>query len=232
MREVLNTEADLLTLVLDVETRTFWERVLVPQVGELYTLLVGAMDQVNTSRSKGAAANGQFLLIKRALYLELGKLPQVRGDVAEDRALAQAAKVRGYQVRLAYGRKLVKARVYTSLRDMWNGYVKTLFWASGHNSMRAIAVAAALSLYAFTPIATLYSARRAANRKTALFHTAFQIAPMFAVRIAVCRRMKIPARYALTYPLGVLTGNAMLLYSMFRVLSGKGVTWKGRVYQS
>ena len=41
-------KVDLLSLIIDVETRTFWERVIVPQMGEFYTLLVGTMDSVNT----------------------------------------------------------------------------------------------------------------------------------------------------------------------------------------
>lgn len=234
VREAMRTEADLLSLVIDVKMETFWERVLVPQAGELYTLLVGTMDQVNSRRSAGAAANGQFMLVRRSIFKEVGQLPKVRGDVAEDRALAKTLKEQGYQVRMAYGRNLVRARVYSSLGDMWNGYTKTLFWASGHDTPRAIAVAVALGFYAFTPLVTLLSGiarRQQPDRKHFLQHAAAQIAPMLAVRMVVCRQMRIPIVYALTYPLGVAAGNAMLLYSMYRVLSGKGVKWRGRVYQ-
>jgi hypothetical protein len=50
------------------------------------------------------------------------------------------------------------------------------------------------------------------------------------VRAAVCRQMGIPVRYAAAYPLAVAVGDAMLLYSLYRVRSGKGVQWKGRTY--
>jgi hypothetical protein len=53
---------------------------------------------------------------------------------------------------------------------------------------------------------------------------------MLLLRIAICRRMGIPRAYALTYPLGVIMGNAMLLFSLYKVVSGKGVRWKGRTY--
>ncbi len=234
VRSALALKADLLSLVITVEMGSFWERVLVPQVGELYTLLVGTMDQVNRKGQSGAAAaNGQFMLVKRDIFSKYGALERVRGDVAEDRALAAAMKQDSSIVRLEFGRALVNARVYSSLGDMWKGYTKTLFWASGHNTVRTLGVVLALSLYALFPLASLAKrlASRSARREIACAHAAIELLPMLAVRIAVCRQMGVPARYALTYPLGVAVGNAMLLFSMYRVLSGKGVSWKGRTYR-
>ena len=204
-----------------------------PQVGELYTLLVGTMDQVNAAGDK-AAANGQFMLIRRRVYEEIAALDEVRGDVAEDRAIAAACKARGYSVRLEYGRNLVSARAYSSLREMWAGYSKTLFWASGHNLARTLLVAAALALYAVLPPVVLMLAlfnRRYPHRQRAVFYGSLQLLPLLALRAYVCRQMGIPTVYALTYPLGVAMGDAMLLTSVYRVVSGKGVKWKGRIYK-
>lgn len=227
------TEADLFSLVIKVQMGSFWERVLVPQVGELYTLLVGAMDSVNHPEG-GAAANGQFLLIRRDLYANVGAHDRVRGDVAEDRAIAAAAKSAGAIVRLEYGRELVHARVYSSLHEMWAGYSKTLFWASGHKTAKTLAVAFALALYALVPPLALGHAllhKDFKGRRGALLNAPFQLVPMLLLRVAVCRQMGVSPLYALTYPLGVAVGDAMLLYSMYRVVSGKGVRWKGRTYR-
>jgi chlorobactene glucosyltransferase len=223
---------DLLSLVIDVEMRSFWERVIVPEVGELYTLLVGPMDSVNSPNGQ-AAANGQFILIRRDLYARLGALDGVRGDVAEDRAMAAAARAAGRHVRLDYGRRLVRARVYSSLGEMWAGYTKTLFWASGHSTWKTLVVAIALALYALIPPVALLHAlvhRSFAGRANALRYAPLQLLPMLALRAAICMQLGVPPAYALTYPLGVAVGDAMLLYSAYRVLSGKGVQWKGRTY--
>jgi len=225
---------DLLSLVIDVEMKSFWERVIVPQVGELYTLLAGPMDRVNSTNGQ-AAANGQFILMKRELYARLGALDNVRGDVAEDRAIAAAARGEGYHIRLEYGRRLVLAHVYSSLSDMWAGYTKTLFWASGHNTLKTLAVALALALYALIPPAALLHALLHSSfpgRANALRYAPVQLLPMLALRAAICKQVGVPPAYALTYPLGVAIGDAMLLYSAYRVLSGKGVRWKGRIYVS
>lgn len=227
-----STGADLLSLIISVEMRSFWERVMVPQVGELYTLLVGTMDSVNTPNG-AAAANGQFILIRRELYAKIGASHTVRTDVAEDRAIAAACKERGATVRLEYGRNLVRARVYSSLKEMWEGYSKTLFWASGHDAAKVLLVATALALYALVPpFSLLYALLNPAykSRTAALKHAPLQLAPMLLLRMAVCRQMGIPPAYVLTYPLSVTVGNAMLLFSLYRVVSGKGVRWKGRTY--
>jgi chlorobactene glucosyltransferase len=223
----------LLSLVLKVDTESFWEKVMVPQAGELYTLLVGTMDAVN-SDGESAAANGQCMLITPAAYRAAIDKEGVRRDVAEDRAIAGALKAQGLTVRLEYGRRLVSARVYSSLGEMWRGYSKTMFWASGHNTPRTLAVLLGLSLYAFMPLISLAHAALSSNRharSSALRHAPLQLLPMFILRTVVCRQVGVPARYALAYPLAVAVGNAMLISSWYRVVSGKGVQWKGRLYR-
>jgi chlorobactene glucosyltransferase len=51
------------------------------------------------------------------------------------------------------------------------------------------------------------------------------------MRAKAAAKMEIPAWYAWTTPLGAGVFAGMMLTSAWRVLSGKGVTWKGRVYK-
>jgi hypothetical protein len=44
--------------------------------------------------------------------------------------------------------------------------------------------------------------------------------------------MKISAWYALTTPLGAGVFAAMMLASAWKVISGQGVTWRGRKYHA
>jgi hypothetical protein len=50
------------------------------------------------------------------------------------------------------------------------------------------------------------------------------------VRARVAVGMGISPWYALTLPLGAAVFAAMMFTSTWKILSGKGVTWKGRVY--
>ncbi|HEY6074925.1 MAG TPA: hypothetical protein VIV15_16485, partial [Anaerolineales bacterium] len=55
-------------------------------------------------------------------------------------------------------------------------------------------------------------------------------AAIFRARARVARRMGISPWWALTTPLGAGIFAAMMLTSAWNVLSGRGVTWKGRRY--
>ncbi|HYP19041.1 MAG TPA: glycosyltransferase [Chloroflexia bacterium] len=121
VKQAESVGADLLSLVIGVRMKSYWQRVLVPQVGELYALLVGSMDAVN-GRGKAAAANGQFILMRPELYRRTGADEAVRSDVAEDRALAAACKAVGATVKLLYGRRLVTTEAYGTLALMWRSY--------------------------------------------------------------------------------------------------------------
>jgi hypothetical protein len=223
--------AALLSLVLDLDLATFSQRLLAPQVGELYTLLAGTMDAVNRGGGK-AAANGQCMLVGYEAYARHGALPEVKGDVAEDRALAAALKSRGEVIRLEHGERLGRVRAYPTFREAWAGYSKTLYWAAGRSSARTAAIVLALELYSHLPIWSLLRAvldRRYPHRRSALLHAPLQLLPMLLLRVAVCRLMRVPTYYALAYPVAVAVGNAMLLYSWLRSRSA-GVSWKGRRY--
>jgi hypothetical protein len=224
--------AALMSLVLDIELTTFWQRVMVPHVGELYALLAGTMDSVN--RGQGVAANGQCMLVRYDAYALYGGRQDVTQDVAEDRALAIAVSRGGGTIRLEHGELLGSVRPYPTLQDAWAGYTKTLYWAAGRDTTRTLAVALALSMYALLPLWSLLRAatdRRYPNRRSALINAPLQLLPMLALRVRVCRLMGIPASYALAYPLAVVLGNGMLTYSWLRSRSSAGVSWKGRSYK-
>ena len=55
---------------------------------------------------------------------------------------------------------------------------------------------------------------------------------VFVMRARVAQKMEISAWYTFTTSLGAAVFAAMIITSAFRVLTGKGVTWKGRSYAS
>jgi hypothetical protein len=51
-------------------------------------------------------------------------------------------------------------------------------------------------------------------------------------RAQIAAKMEISSAYALTTPLGAAVFGAMMFSSAWKVLTRKGVTWKGRSYQA
>ncbi|MCA1828402.1 MAG: glycosyltransferase [Myxococcales bacterium] len=215
--------ADLFTLMTDVRTETFWERALLPQV---LSAVVGAfpLRLVNDPRSKIAIANGQYILIKREVYEKVGGHAAIRDRVADDLELARLVKGSGYRLRAEMGRHLVSVRMYTSLREIWWGFVKNASaGAGGPHWALGGAVLVAITAFPFFGAPFL----RGGPLTFALCVCAIAIAQRL---IVLAKIFPVGLRWSLALPLGQLAFIGILLHSAIRQLRGKGPLWKGRAY--
>src|ERR1700724_3273893 len=113
--------AGLVSYSPEQEMHTWWERALIPFI---YTRLSQKLsfDAVNDPHSQAAAANGQYLLIRREDYDRIGGHSAVAGEVLEDVALARLAKQAGIQLHFASGIGVIRVRMYRKFRAMWEGW--------------------------------------------------------------------------------------------------------------
>ncbi len=88
------------------------------------------------SWTQEAAANGQFLLIRRDAYDGVGGHEAVRARVLEDVALARLVKSSGRNIFFAPGQGIVRTRMYRTFGAMWQGWTKNLYRADGWNAGR------------------------------------------------------------------------------------------------
>jgi glycosyltransferase involved in cell wall biosynthesis len=109
---------------------TWYERSLIPFV---YCRLAKqfSFEAVNDPGSHAAAANGQFLMIRRDAYDAIGGHASVAGEVLEDVALAKRAKAAGYRICFGPGKGIVRTRMYRSFDAMWEGWKKNLYLLLG-----------------------------------------------------------------------------------------------------
>ncbi len=77
------------------------------------------------SGSPAAAANGQYLLIRRDAYDAVGGHAAVATDILEDVELAKRAKQAGYKLQFRWS-DVVTTRMYRSFPQMWEGWTKNL----------------------------------------------------------------------------------------------------------
>jgi hypothetical protein len=59
-----------------------------------------------------------------------------------------------------------------------------------------------------------------------------QVASVLGIKRRVDSWLGLSWGWTLTYPVGMLLFTLILLDSLRRLLTGKGVTWKGRAYKS
>jgi len=116
---------DMLSYSPKQEVRGWWERSLMPVIfAELRRQFPPR--EVSNPDSTVAAANGQYLLIKREAYDAIGGHEAVRASLLEDVEIARRLKQSGRFIRFRYGRDALKTRMYRTFPQMWEGWTKNL----------------------------------------------------------------------------------------------------------
>jgi glycosyltransferase involved in cell wall biosynthesis len=120
------SEAALVSFSPEQVTKNWYEKALIPFI---YCRLARrfSYEAVNDPTSRTAAANGQFLMIRRDAYDAIGGHAGVAGDILEDVALAKKTKAAGFGLRFGPGKGIVRARMYRSFAAMWQGWRKNLY---------------------------------------------------------------------------------------------------------
>ncbi len=236
--KAIETQADMFTIMTFQILGSFWEKVVMPLV--MTALSVGfSPRKVNDPKRRDAIANGQFILIKRSVYDAIGGHESVKDQIVEDKAISEMVKWNGYRLIVANGYSVAQTRMYTSLPEMWEGWTKNIYLGlrdqTGLLLLGVFGAFIALIAALFLPIWPVLGINWFTNGggwmalivvlESLIFWTY-----LICVRVQVARAMKIPAWYAFTTPLGAAIFAAMMITSAFRVISGTGVTWKGRMY--
>jgi chlorobactene glucosyltransferase len=238
--KAIETRADMFTIMTRQILGSFWEKVVMPIV--MTALSVGfSPRRVNDPRRKDAIANGQFILIKRAVYDAIGGHERIRDQIVEDKAISEQVKWNGYRLIVANGYTVAATRMYTSLPEMWEGWTKNIYLGlSDRPSLMLLGAFGAFLLLTVALVLPLwpllgllwYVQGGGWLAWTVILQSLVLWAVVIYARARVAIGMGIPAGYAFTLPLGAAVFAAMMFTSTWRVISGKGVVWKGRMYKA
>lgn len=236
--KAMETDADMFTIMTFQIMGSFWEKVVMPLV--MTALSVGfSPRKVNDPKRKDAIANGQFILIRRSVYEAIGGHESVKDQIVEDKAISEQVKWNGYRLIVADGMQMSRTRMYTSLPEMWEGWTKNIYlglrdrpsllWLGVFGAFVALIAALFLPIWPFLGI-RWYIHNGGWMAGMVILQSSCLWAYLIYVRARVAEKMEISRWYAFTTPLGAAVFAAMMITSAVRVLSGKGVVWKGRVY--
>ncbi len=236
--KAVETKADLFTIMTFQIMGSFWEKTVMPLV--MTALSVGfSPRKVNDPSTRDAIANGQFIFIKRTVYDAIGGHERVKDQIVEDKAISEQVKWNGYRLVVADGMKVARTRMYTSLPTMWEGWTKNIYLGLREQPGllllgafgATLAVIAALFLPVWPLLGLWWSLNGGGLTAAAIVAEALILwAYLLTVRARIAHRMGISRWWALSTPLGAGVFAAMMLTSAWKVLSGQGVTWKGRSY--
>ncbi len=214
--------ADLLSLFGTWQLETFWERVAVPAIGWFIRGFASPSD-VNAGRR--AFANGQFLLVRRSAYLEVGGHEAVAGEVLDDVRLAEACRAAGQRLWLLWSPDAFRVRLYDGLSAIFDGYRKNVFEGAGRVALLPLLGAA------FTVATTVLPPLAAP-----IFWAVGM--PMRAGWMAVITAMVVVWRFAIEQrdgrsgvmaPLHFLGAAVLAAVLVASVVAGP-VSWKGRTF--
>ena len=226
---------------------TFWEMATLPVVfAELARQYPPS--KVSDPASPIAAANGQFILIRRETYGAVGGHAAMAGSILEDVALARAVKSSGRKLRFRYAADRVRTRMYRNfcqLREGWTKNLALLFpnpgwlavkslllWGVGWGpflSTMAIPIAAGLTGH----IGSLSSMHKVLSTLAGVVRQWWWSPIGVAGLFSVGARLK---RANFTWDmeiLGGLFGMPMFAYLLLRsknAHANRSVPWKGRTY--
>jgi chlorobactene glucosyltransferase len=219
--------ADLATLALAIEMRSFWERVVLPFYIQVVLTYFRA-PHVNRPHSRAAMANGQFWLTPRKVYYETGGHEAVRSIVLEDVAIARRYRAAGRTLRVAWTPILAETRMYRNRKEMFEGLLKnvhgTEFSATRLTAFLVGLVALFLLPLAILPIGIL------TNTLWLVALGGFLYFALFGKHVVFSHAVGAPAAYGLLFPISVGYYVVLVATSLSRGLRHKPIGWKGRSY--
>jgi chlorobactene glucosyltransferase len=229
-------EADLFTIVPEIVTVSFWERVVMPFIINVI-LMVFPARELNDPSHPAASGNGPFMLFRRAAYQAIGGHAAIKGEVIEDLVLAQAIKKGGKNLVYAQGVELARLRMYRSLEELWRGWSKNFHVSVRGNVLLAVLGAVALlAIFAapwILPIVGVLGWQWPIAEShwfgVSALGGAYVLAAL-TIRRLLRDVFKLDDSLAWLTPVAACITAAILVNSTLRAASGKGVSWKGRTY--
>jgi glycosyltransferase involved in cell wall biosynthesis len=226
VKEAEERRVDLLSYSPEQEVKSWWELAVMPLV---FADLVRTYlpEKVNDPAHSAVAANGQYILVRRAAYEQLGGHKTVAYKILEDVELARIFKVSHHKIWFRQGKDLVRTRMYRTFHAMWEGWTKNLALLFRH-PLRLAAKRGLefLALPFFLAIGFMAAAERDYRTALTMLISATALYCGFLIRIW---RAHFPWKANLMSFLGLPLFVSLLIRSYLHTARGE-LTWKGRKY--
>ena len=228
--EAKKEQADLLSYSPEQVVVTFAERAVMPVIfAELAAhyppqkVREHSSGQSSRGSSRIVAANGQYILVRRAAYEAVGRHAAVATEILEDVALARLFRNAGHRVYFRYGGDAVRTRMYRNWAQLREGWTKNLALLFPQTERLALQ---SLFVWVLAWAALGVAAYGATGQHFARIAFA-------GIWLLVYRRISAAHFAALNNLIAIAVGLPMLAYLLLRSKKAhaKGqVSWKGRAY--
>ena len=235
LSQAIEEEADLFSLAPRLECGCLAEWMVQPIMASLLGLGF-PIEATNDPTSEVAFAAGPFMLFSSEAYNAIGGHRQLASEVVEDLALARRIKSSGYRLRYRLGLDAVLLRMYQDLPSLWEGWTKNWLIGLDRNVGRALG-ASGVVLQMFTlpwliPPAALVLLVLLPEFGVwwwwSLGLACLAVVQQWLLRLWNRRRFDLPMRHWWLMGAGGVLVGLIGPVSVWRTLTGRGWTWKGR----
>ncbi|WP_114993225.1 glycosyltransferase family 2 protein [Synechococcus sp. UW179A] len=235
LAQAIREEADLFSLAPRLGCGCLAEWMVQPIMASLLGLGF-PIEATNDPDSVVAFAAGPFMLFRRSAYEAVGGHRALAAEVVEDLALARGIKAAGFRLRYLLGLDAVDLRMYADLPSLWEGWTKNWLIGLDRDVGKALAAAAVVVLMFSGPWLLLPSAlvllwllpQLSIWWLLLVGLSALGIGEQLVLRLWQRRRFDVPLTYWWLMGAGGLLLGAIGPVSVWRTLTGRGWTWKGR----
>jgi hopene-associated glycosyltransferase HpnB len=212
---------DLVSLMVRLNCRSFWEKLLIPAFVFLFFKLYPPRWVADPTRRTSAAAGG-CMLIRAETLARIGGIDSIRREIIDDCALARRVKAVG-KVWLGPSAQTRSIREYRSLRAIWDMVVRSAFAQLGYSPLILVLTVLSMALTYLAPPLLLVSSEPAAALCGTIAWLGMSMAFLPTLRAYDTSPLLAPLLPAIT-----LFYTAATIASAVQFWCGRGGYWKGR----
>lgn len=227
----VENKVDMLSINPHLVAGGVWENLIMPVAGGVLMLWF-PMDLINSDSSDISYANGQFILFDKKSYDVIGGHQLVKQELLEDLALAKNIKSGGLKLKVLWGPQLYQTRMYSNLKDMWNGWVRIFYHGFDKNIVKVILSISTLFLFAMVPYGLLifsFLGMAGLLPKTASLLLFFS---MYVTLFSAYPVVKSNRFYTAFHLFGSFCVCLILLHTAINIIFKRKIVWRGMSYTS
>ncbi len=235
LHQSINENADLFSLAPRLTCGCLAEWMVQPIMASLLGLGFPILE-ANDPASTVAFAAGPFMLFRRDSYNAIGGHRALAGEVVEDLALARRIKEGGFRLRYVLGIDAVDLQMYANLQALWEGWSKNWFLGLDRSISKSLGAGGVVLLMFTLPWLLLPASLTMAclsSRDQILWLSdaglgLIAILMQLSVRLWTRARFSVPLRHWWLMGVGGMIIGLIAPTSVWKSLTGRGWTWKGR----
>ena len=213
---------DLASLMVQLQAKTFPERLLIPPFLYFFLMLYPP-SWITNPKARTAGAAGGCILLRCAALERIGGMQAIRSEVIDDCALARAVKKSGGKIWMGLTRESMSLRGYGSFAEIRDLIARTAFTQLRYSFLLLLVTLTGLFVTYLLPWVLFFA--YPGEAWLAVDTTIALMAATFAVTV---RFYALSWPWALTLPAAAMFYGYATCVSAVRYWFGRGAQWKGR----